>query len=191
MTWVVYKAGKWGLKFDLVVIVLVQLAGIGWGAYALHQNKPYYMVFAVDRFEVLSVRDVDPSSIGNPEFTDKPFSKPILLYANMPKAGPDFQKLLQEVAFEGKPDLALRPEFWSLYEERQQLVLQASHPLVELRNARPESVAEIDKLVENNGADITALNYVPAMLPNGEFAAILDAHNGKLIDSLVIDPWVN
>ena len=191
MTWVVYKAGKWGLKFDLVVIVLVQLAGIAWGSYALHQSRPYFMVFTVDRFEVLSALDVDPSSVGNPEFTDKPFSRPILLYANMPKAGPEFQKLLQEVMFEGKPDLQFRPEFWSLYEERQLLALQVSHPLVKLREARPESVAAIDKLVKNNGADIAALNYVPAMLPNGEFAAILDARSGELIDALVIDPWVN
>ena len=191
MTWVVYKEGKWGLKFDLVVIVLVQLAGIGWGAYALHQNRPYFMVFTVDRFEVLSQRDVDFSTIRNPEFMDKPFSGPVLLYANMPKAGPDFQKLLSEIVFEGKADLAFRPEFWSVYAERLQAVLDVSRPLLELRDARPQSVSGIDKVVRNNGADITALNYVPATLPNGEFAAILDAHSGELIDTLVIDPWVN
>jgi hypothetical protein len=191
MTWVVYKKGNWGLKFDLIVIVIIQLAALAWGLQAVYQTRPFYMVFTVDRFEVLSMRDVDPDSISNPEFINKPFSSPVLLYANMPKAGPAFQKLLREVAFEGKPDLQYRPEFWSLYEEKRQLAVAVSHPLAELRKARPESVSEIDELVKNNGADIAALHYVPAMLPNGEFAAILDANSGELIDTLVIDPWVN
>jgi hypothetical protein len=191
MTWVVYKKGKWGLHFDLVVIILVQSVAFGWGAYALYQNRPYFMVFTLDRFEVLSKRQVDFSDIGNPQFTDKPFSGPILLYASMPKQGPEFQKLLNEVMFEGKPDLQFRPEFWSLYAEKQKLALAKSSPLLELRQARPGQVAKIDRLVENNGGDIAKLNYVPAMLRDGRFAAILDAHSGEIIDTLVIDPWVN
>ena len=149
------------------------------------------MVFTVDRFEVLSIRNVDFPSIKNPKFTDKPFSGPILLYANMPMDGQGFQKLLREVMFEGKPDLQFRPEFWSLYTERQQLVLEPSRPLLELRGARPGSVIEIDKLVKNNGGDIADLAYVPARLRSGHFAAILNADSGEVIDTLVIDPWGN
>jgi len=113
-----------------------------------------------------------------------------LLYANMPKDEKNYQKLLQEVLLEGKPDIQFRPEFWSLYTEKYQQVLEVSQPLVTLRNARPESIVAIDRLVENNGGDITNLRFVPAKLQNGEFAAILDIDSGELIDSLVIDPWV-
>jgi hypothetical protein len=191
MTWVVYKKGKWGLHFDLVVIVLVQLMAFGWGAYTLYQSRPYFMVFTLDRFEVLSKRQVDFSDIRNPQFIDRPFSGPILLYANMPKQGPEFQKLLNEVMFEGKPDLQFRPEYWSFYADRQQLALAASAALFELRDARPGDVAKIDRLVDKHGGDIAKLSYVPAVVPNGQFAAILDADSGEVIDTLMIDPWVN
>lgn len=191
MTWVVYKEGKPGLKFDLVVIAIIQFAALAWGLHAVYQNRPYFMVFTVDRFEVLAMRDVDLNGIGNPDFTDKPFFSPILLYANMPKAGPDFQRLLREVAFEGKPDIQYRPEFWSPYKAKQQHAAAASHPLARLRMARPEFASKIDKLVEIHGGDITVLNYAPAVLPNGEFAAILDANTGELLDSLLVNPWVN
>ena len=148
------------------------------------------MVFTVERFYVLSIRDVDLSYISNPNFLDKPLAGPILLYATMPTDQKIFQQFLQEVMFEGKPDLQFRPEFWSLYADKQALVLQVSRPLADLRNARPESVNHIDELVKNNGGDITQLKYVPAMVKREQFATILDARSGAVIDMLKIDPWI-
>jgi len=191
LTWFVYKKGKRGLRFDLIVIGLIQMTAIAWGTRALYLNRPYFMVFTVDRFEVLSMRDVDFDAITDPRFLNKPIAGPIRLYASMPKDAESFQRLLKEIMFEGKPDLQFRPEFWGLYTEKQQLALEGSRPLLDLRNARPESVSAIEKLVKNNGGDIKRLNFVPAMMQNGQFAAILDADNGEVIDRLVIDPWVN
>lgn len=191
LTWLVYKKGKKGLVFDLVVIVLIQLSAVAWSTTALYVNRPYFMVFTVDRFDVFSIREVDVTAITNPEFLDKPFTRPVLLYAEMPKDERGFQKLLQEVMFEGKPDLQFRPEFWSLYQEKRREVLKTSHPLLELRSVRPESAGAIDGLVKNNGGDITGLKFVPAMLPNGQFAAILDGDSGEVIDMLEINPWIN
>jgi hypothetical protein len=193
MTWLVCTEGKRArlVLLDLVIIVLIQLVAIAWGVNALYLNRPYFMVFTVDRFEVLSIRDVDITGITNPEFLGKPFKGPILLYANMPKDDRGFQKLLREVMFEGKPDLQFRPEFWSIYQQKQHLALEVSRPLLELRDARSESAGVIDELVENNGGDISSMQFVPAMLPDGQFAVILDGDNGAIIDMLVIDPWVN
>ena len=191
LTWFIYTKGKRGLGFDLIIIGLIQLTAIAWGTGALYQNRPYFMVFTVDRFEVLSMRDVDLAGITDPRFLNKPLVGPIQLYAGMPKDEESFQRLLKEIMFEGKPDLQFRTEFWSLYTEKQQLALQNSRPLFELRSARPEYVGVIDKLVKNHGDDIDHLNFVPAMMQNGQFAVILDADSGEVIDSLVIDPWVN
>lgn len=191
MTFLFYRKGKRGMTFDLVVIVLIQLAAIGWGVRTLHQSQPYFMVFTVERFDVFSIRDVDLGQISNPKFLDKPLAGPILLYATMPTNQKIFQQFLQEVMFEGKPDLQFRPEFWSLYADKRALVLDVSQPLADLRNARPESVYRIDDLVKNNGGDITQLKYVPAMVKHEQFAAILDAHSGAVIDTLKIDPWIN
>lgn len=190
LTGLVYKKDKRGLVFDLSIIVIIQLVAVAWGAVALYQNRPYFMVFTVERFEVLSTRDVDPAMVKDQRLLDKPFAGPILLYANMP-TGDAFQKLLKEVMLEGKPDLQYRPEFWSLYHQKQGLVLKPSKPLNELRIMRPDSVAEIDKLVQKHGGNIGRFNFVPGQHQNGQFAAILDADSGELIDSLVIDPWID
>ena len=191
LTWVVYTKGKRGLVFDLWIIALVQLVAMAWGTFSLYQNRPYFMVYTVDRFEVLSKLEVDPAWITDPKFLDKPFVGPILLYANMPTEPAAYQKLLQEVMFEGKPDLQFRPEYWSLYSERQQAVLQKSRPLGDLREARPDSIKVIDQLVKNHGGDIDQLRFVPALPKSAHFAVILNADNGEIVDTLIIDPWLN
>jgi hypothetical protein len=191
LTWLVYSKGKRGLVLDLSVIATIQLAAIAWGTLSLYQNRPLFMVYTVDRFEVFSERDVDLTWVTDPRFLDKPFVGPMLLYANLPSDPATYQKFLQEVMFEGQPDLQFRAEFWSPYTERQQLVLQKSKSLEALLVARPDSAQTIGKLVKDNGGDINQLLFVPAILKHGEFAVILDALSGEVLDTLVIDPWLD
>lgn len=190
LTWLVFKPGKRGLLLDLVVISLIQLAAMAWGALSLYQNRPYFMVFTVDRFEVLSARDVDLTWIRDPAFLDKPFASPVLLFANMPADPIAYQKLLREVMLEGQPDLQFRPEFWSLYSDRKAQVLKKSRPLSELRDKRPESGNAIDRLVRQHGGQIGQLRFVPALFKDSQFAVIIDAGNGDVVDSLLINPWL-
>ena len=185
-----YKKGKRGMLFDLVVITLIQVLAIGWGARALYLNRPYFMVFTVDRFEVISIREVDVDTIKDPAFLDKPFTGMVELYANLPKDHQRFQKLIREVMFEGKPDIQFRPEFWSLYPERQELALEVSQPLQKLRAARPEASRAIDKLVQAHGGNLNNLQFVPGLINDGQFTVILDAQTGAVIDFLGINPWL-
>jgi hypothetical protein len=191
MTLAVYKKGKRGLLFDLWVIAIVQLAAISWGVFSLYQARPYWMVYSVDRFEVLSIRDIDRSWITDPRYLKKPMAGPLVVMAHMPADPAAYQNLLREVMFEGKPDLQFRSEYWSLYTERKEDDLQKSRPLAILLDARPDAAGIIDKVVRTYGGDIAGLKFVPVLQNDGEFTAILDAKSGKLIDTLMIDPWVN
>lgn len=192
LTWLVHTPGKRGraLAFDLVIIALIQLAAMAWGAYTLFLARPYFMVFAVDRFEVLARRDV-AGPVTNPAFLDKPLVGPVVLYANMPTDTEIFQQLLHEVMFEGKPDLPFRPEFWSNYAERQHLVLQVSQPLDVLRQARPADAADIDVLVQDSGGEIEELQFVPGMIGKDHFSVVIDATSGAISGYLDTNPWVN
>ena len=190
LTGLVYKEGKRNLIFDISVIVIIQLTAVAWGTMAIYQNRPFFMVFTVNQFEVLTTRDIDINSVNDKRFLEKPIAGPILLYANMP-VGEDFQKLLKEVMMEGKPDLQFRPEYWSLYGEKQTLAVDSSKPLNELRIMRPESVSAIDRLVKKHSADISDLNFIPVLYKNGQFAAILDANSGAVVDLLKTDPWID
>lgn len=51
--WFVYKVGKKTLKFDLSVIIFVQVLALGYGVYSIAQARPAWIVFNVDRFELV------------------------------------------------------------------------------------------------------------------------------------------
>lgn len=190
LTLLIYREGKRGLVADLIIIMLIQFAAVGWGMHALYRDRPYFMVFTVDRFEVLSLRQVDMGQGIDPRFLDKPATWPALLYASMPKDPQSFQKFLKEVMFEGKPDLQFRPQYWSLFEKNQKLALESSRPLNDLRVAHTEETRAIDQLLALHGGDINSYRFVPVVFRDASFAAILDAGNGALIDTLAIDPWL-
>ncbi|MFV0542901.1 MAG: hypothetical protein ACK5L8_04325 [Marinicella pacifica] len=58
LTFVVYKHGKKTLKFDLSVIVLMQLAAFIYGAFIIYQGKPSWLVFNDSSFEIVYEKEV-------------------------------------------------------------------------------------------------------------------------------------
>ena len=49
---VIYKPGKWGLKFDIVTLAILQFSALMYGVYVLFEARPVYVVFVKDRFEI-------------------------------------------------------------------------------------------------------------------------------------------
>jgi hypothetical protein len=191
LTWLVYREGKKYLALDITIIILIQLAAFGWAMMMLYRDRPYFMVFTVDRFDILAQPEIDPAAIPDSKFLNKPFRGPILLYANMPPPGPVYQRLLREIVMEGKPDLQYRPAFWSLYAKRQQSVTAKEKSLAVLRRSRPGAAKRIDRFVHGHGGDINTLGFVPAHGQGADFTVVLDRESGAVIGMLNVDPWVD
>src|SRR6185436_16398737 len=63
ITTVVYVPGKWGLKFDLVVIGTLQLMALAYGVSVLFESRPVNIVFVKDRFELVRANDYPPGEL--------------------------------------------------------------------------------------------------------------------------------
>lgn len=70
LTFVVFKPGKKGLKFDLTLIIVIQLAALTAGAWVTYSDRPIYSAFVVDRFELAYPSDFKDKNL--PE-VNKPF----------------------------------------------------------------------------------------------------------------------
>lgn len=189
LTLILFRPRKPGLVFDLSVILTIQLAALVYGTTALYQERPYYLVFAVDRLEILAYKDVDSSMIEYEELRRKPFIGPILAVASLPEGQDEFQRLLEETAFEGKPDIERRPEFWSPYANRSDDVIARAKSLAELLERYPETRTEISKLTESLDAEIDDLAYIPLVGRETSFAFVIDAETATPIDIIDVDPW--
>lgn len=53
LTLVLAKEGKKGLKFDLIVIGIVQLLALGYGLYSVDKGRPVAIAFDINRFELV------------------------------------------------------------------------------------------------------------------------------------------
>lgn len=63
--WFVYKVGKKTLKFDLSVIIFIQILALGYGVYSIAQARPTWIVFNVDRFELVRNNEIYKQKITN------------------------------------------------------------------------------------------------------------------------------
>jgi len=63
LTFLVAKQGKKSLKFDLGVIVLLQLAAFTYGIYNIAISRPVYIAFDTIRFEVVQANNIPVESL--------------------------------------------------------------------------------------------------------------------------------
>lgn len=189
LTLILFRPNKRGLAVDVVMIAMIQLSALLYGTTMIYQERPYYAVFAVDRLEVLAKRDVDAAAVVGTAFENKPPVGPIMAVAAVPSDPVEFQRLLQETLFEGKPDIERRPDRWSAYAESKDAVLARAEPLSALLEKRPdaaEEVARVSRALDTDPADIF---YVPGIGGDRAVTLVLDPETALPLESLDIDPW--
>jgi hypothetical protein len=193
LTLIVFKPGKPGLKFDIALIAFVQVAALLYGLSALYRERPYFTVFAIDRFVVVAERDVDPQELAAAReagrVADKPFSGPLLVATAFPTDLATQQRLLDETLLRGLPDIERRPEFWQPFADQASLVQRAQRPLRALREAQSSAGPKIDAVVTKLGMPEDRLGYVPLIAKNRDVAFVVDATTGAPLDVIDVDPW--
>jgi hypothetical protein len=189
LTLILFKPGKPGLLLDLSMIALIQLLALCYGTTVIYQERPYYVVFAIDRFEILTRRDVETAAVKGTAFERKPAIGPMLVVASLPVDQDEFQRLLEETIFEGKPDVERRPEYWSPYVSRRAEVLARAGRLDELAARSPEAAEKIRRLERSLRRRLEELAYVPVV--NGAAAAtfVIDSESALPLAVLDVDPW--
>jgi hypothetical protein len=188
LTLILFKPGKAGLKFDMVLVSVLQTALILYGAYDLYVERPYYAVFVKDRFEVLNEKDIDPSRIDNQALLSKPWGQLVFVVANMPADVEEQQRIMEETLFEGKPDIDRRPEYWSPYAQDIDAVKKGARQLSDLLARRPDKAAEINQSI-NDTAAMGELLYVPVIGKQQVFSLVLDPLTFLPIAIIDADPW--
>lgn len=188
LTLILYKPGKPGLLFDLCVIALVQLSALVYGLTVIYSERPYFVVFAVDRFEVLARKDIGESEITDQRLRHKSWDQPIYVVAEMPASFEEQQQLIEDV-IQGKPDIERRPEFWSPYAENADLVLAKATPLTELIHERPDAAEYANEIISRH-PDGERLSGVPVIGKQGAYVIVIEPEQKKPVDLIPVDPWV-
>lgn len=191
LTLILFKKGKPGLVFDMSFIAAIQLTALIYGVHTIYDERPYYLVFAVDRFEVIGKVEIDDSKIKYPELTDKPNKGPILVFADFPKDKDEKNNFLFEVIMEGKPDLERRPEYYLPYALNKEKIIEKAKTLKLLVEADKNNKQKVEKFINKNADKKDDLLFLPLVGKNNDLALVLDKTTGLPIDGISVDPWLN
>ncbi len=180
-----YRPGKRRLLLDLIVVLVIEVAVIATVAIDLYQRRPYFAVFAVDRFELVTAGEVDRGDIRYDELRNKPFGGPRLVYAKLPVDPEARSNLVVDVVLGGAPDIDRRPEFWLPYSEGIADVTDRLVPLEEASNG----ALLIDAWLRSQALDGTNFGYLPLTGPADDAAIVIDRSSGMPVTMLDFDPW--
>jgi hypothetical protein len=184
ITLVVYKAGKWGMRFDLVVIGLLQLGALLYGSYIMFEARPVYIVLVKGQLEVASAVEIRPDALAQakrPEFRKLPLDGPKLVYSEIDAQ--EMQEVILSV-FAGGPDIHLRPKYYVPYAERKKEALAQAQPLEHARRNWPEAVPMIEGYLAESGRSEADTKYLPGRAPFGWIIALVDAKTGAVLKFL-------
>ena len=87
LTLILYRPGKRGLKFDLTVVAIAQLAFLAYGLNTLKDGRPVFLVGTPETFTVVFASEIDPADLvqaPREEWRRLSWTGPALVGARMP-----------------------------------------------------------------------------------------------------------
>jgi hypothetical protein len=181
LTAILYVPGKWGLRFDLVMIATLQVLALAYGVYALFESRPVNIVFVKDRFELVRATDYPTPQEG------LSWTGPRIVGAKLPTNPKEqLEVMLSSI---GGVDVQLMPRYYVPYDDVRALARAKSEPLSTLRERNPARAAEVDALVARSGGREDALRFLPMRAGKADLSVLIDAKTGEVVRISSLKPW--
>ncbi|MCB1601431.1 MAG: hypothetical protein KDI66_15540 [Xanthomonadales bacterium] len=191
LTLLLFKPGKWGLAFDMSVIVLLQVGALVYGLSVIIGSRPVFLVAAVDRFVVVSANQVEPG-----ELPDDPASP----YRRLSLTGPELVglKLPEDVEernrltfldVTGHPSEAM-PRLYVPFADVVGDLLARARPYSDLFRRADEDRQAAQLWLKRTGRRAEDLVWVPMQARKLEMVMVMARDTGMPLGTLPLDPWL-
>ena len=190
LTLIVYKHGKPGMRFDLTVIALIQVIALAYGTYRMYEEKPHYLVFVVDRLEFVSQKGLDRSQLDVEENKAPRFVNLVQVFAQVPQDTAEYQRYMDSIMTEGKPDLERRPEYWQTWNSGAASIREKIKPLDTVKPGDPNAISELQQASERFGGTHDNLGVLPIGGIEDDVGMLIDYDTLEVLDVLKVNPWI-
>ena len=183
--WLVYQEGKKTLKFDLSVIILIQIAALCYGVFSIEQGRPAWLVYNVDRFELVRKNELVDTNIqqAQPQFQQPSWFKPQYVATEFAK---DIQQRNDEMFAEvlGGISIAQRPERYVELTQAKTQIQQRAQNLELLKQFNDQqSVQKI--LAKYPKADA----WLPLKATAVDMTVLINKEKGEVVKIVDLRPW--
>jgi len=189
LTFLVFNPDKKSLKFDLLVIVIMQLAMFCYGAYTVFQAHPVYITFTVDRFILVPARDANPVEAVYDEYHTSRFAKPLFAYVESPKETEKRNKVLFESVLGGL-DLDAHAEYYLPYQDNKDKIIKKGLPIDDIF-VNEEQKQSLATFLQEKNLDIKDLVFIPVQGKAKFMTYAVAKTSAKPLGVFDIDPWKN
>jgi hypothetical protein len=188
LTFVVFKAGKKNLKFDLFCIGFMQIAALTYGTYVMFEARPVFTVFNKDRFQIAAVVDIVPGELTKAkkkQWRQFSITGPTLLAIGAPDKNDKKEVMFAKVESEN----AYRyPKLFEEYNAHKTEVIKAGKPLADLAKISADNKLAINQLISKSNRPESDFLYLPIASELAEMSAIIDAKTGDFIQIIDAKP---
>jgi len=191
LVYIVFKEGKKYLRFDINVLLSIQIVAFVFGAYSLFLKHPAYAVFTGDRFTLTNVSAIYPPQPLSEQLKRYFFSAPKWVIAKIPEDSVKRNALLFDVLLKGAPDIDTRPEYFEPFDNHLDEIVTKALDSDQLFLASSAQY-QLKKFINQHGGKVD--DYVFFPLKGNNQKDVIWAFNRSsalpigIIDS---DPWVD
>jgi hypothetical protein len=189
ITLIIFKPGKWGLKFDLAVIATLQVAALIYGLWSIAESRPVFITFVKDRFELVRAGELDDADLADaaPGFGSLSWFGYRLAGAKLPK-DPNEQLKLMDSAVLGGKDIHYFPRYYVDYSVVAPDAALVAAPLAKLRSLNPGREAEVDALATRAGTE-AGLGFLPMRAGKRDMTVVVEKRGGAIVALMTLRPW--
>lgn len=180
----VYKEGKKSLKFDLTIIIAIQISALLYGIYSIEQGRPVWIVYSVDRFELVRKNEIILENITHvkPQFQQVSWFKPQFVAMQF---APNMQQRNDDMFTEvfGGISLAQRPERYVDFAQAKAQLQKRAQSLELLPQYNDKTV------VEKTLAKYPKATAFLPMKASAVDMTVLINHKGGVVKIVDLRPW--
>lgn len=173
LTLILYRPGKWGLKFDLTAIAVAQIAFLSYGLHTLWQARPVFLVATPETFTLVfasEVSDDDLAKAQRPEWRRLSWAGPQLVGTEMPSDTKERRSIIEEL-MTGGAGIERSPKHYLSFEQVVPALLKKAQAV--------QGAADInDADVRKTGYSRERLRWLPIVSRRGEAIALIDSESG-------------
>lgn len=185
LTFIIANPEKRHLKWDIGGVIFIQLLALSYGLWIVEQGRPAWLVFAVDRFDLVQVYELNTPyrDVAQKQYRTRNWLGPQWVYARPPDNIEDRNKLTFEALMAGV-DIPQRPDLYLPLEEGFEVIIQKSQPLSKLNMFN--STDQVIRILELYPA---ATDFLPMMSRAKPMTVLIDRNAKKIVAIVDLVPW--
>lgn len=176
LTLLVFRPGKRSLRFDLICIAVLQVCALTYGVYTVFMARPVFLVFAVDRFEVVTAAEIPPEEQAKalvPEYRYSPLWRYRTVAAELPHDLAEQQRILF-ISVLGA-DIQDFPQHYRPFDAAMaRTALSRASDIAYLRLQNPEKHGEIERWLKEHALAPENVALLPVRARDRDLVAVLD-----------------